>query len=110
MIARNEAGEIMFAAARRRSNHVSSKITREKQGQSAGLSRTLGRLREQHWPVAGVAVVLALFVPPSLLMARDLSFEERVKAQEAIERVYYSHQIGTSRSFAEAVPRDLVRS
>src|SRR5262245_32401783 len=37
--------------------------------------------------------------------ARELSFEERVAAQAAIEKVYYSHQIGASRSFEEAVPR-----
>ena len=40
--------------------------------------------------------------------ARDLTFEDRVKAQEAIERVYYSHQIGTTRLFEEAVPRFLL--
>src|SRR5436309_920784 len=27
------------------------------------------------------------------VMGRDLTFEERVKAQEAIERVYWSHRI-----------------
>jgi N-acetylneuraminic acid mutarotase len=37
-----------------------------------------------------------------------LTFEERVKAQEAIERVYYSHQIGARRPFEEAVPREVL--
>jgi N-acetylneuraminic acid mutarotase len=37
--------------------------------------------------------------------ARELTFEERVKYQEAIERVYYSHQIDARLSFEEAVPR-----
>jgi N-acetylneuraminic acid mutarotase len=37
-----------------------------------------------------------------------LSFEDRVRAQEAIERVYYSHQIGATRPFEEVVPRKLV--
>jgi N-acetylneuraminic acid mutarotase len=37
--------------------------------------------------------------------ARELSFQERVRAQEAIERVYYRHQIGTTMPFEEAVPR-----
>src|SRR6267142_699263 len=41
----------------------------------------------------------------SSTIARDLTFEERVKAQEAIERVYYAHQIGATRPFEEAVPR-----
>jgi HYR domain-containing protein len=40
--------------------------------------------------------------------ARDLTFDERVAAQEAIERVYYSHQIGTTKPFEEAVPRQLL--
>ncbi len=40
--------------------------------------------------------------------ARDLSFEERVRTQEAIERVYYSHQIGATKPFEEAVPRGLL--
>ena len=37
---------------------------------------------------------------------RELTFADRVAAQEAIERVYYSHQIGAERSFEEAVPRE----
>ncbi len=40
--------------------------------------------------------------------ARTLSFEDRVRAQEAVERVYYSHQIGATRSFEEAVPRSVL--
>src|SRR5215813_9507184 len=51
--------------------------------------------------LAGVAAVV--FV--SGAGARGLSFEDRVKAQEAIERVYYSHQIGATKPFEEAVPR-----
>jgi hypothetical protein len=41
-------------------------------------------------------------------LARDLTFEERVRAQEAIERVYYSHQIGATKPFEEAVPRAVI--
>ena len=33
-----------------------------------------------------------------------LTFEDRVAAQKAIERVYYSHQIGATKPFEEAVP------
>ena len=36
---------------------------------------------------------------------RQLTFEERLAAQAAIERVYYSHQIGATKPFDEAVPR-----
>jgi N-acetylneuraminic acid mutarotase len=44
---------------------------------------------------------------PGDLLARELSFDDRVKAQEAIERVYYSHQIGVSKPFEESVSREL---
>ena len=37
--------------------------------------------------------------------AAELSFADRVRAQVAIERIGYAHQIDTSRSFEEAVPR-----
>ncbi|HEV8375142.1 MAG TPA: kelch repeat-containing protein, partial [Candidatus Polarisedimenticolia bacterium] len=37
-----------------------------------------------------------------------LDFEARVRAQAAIERVYYSHQIGAKRPFEQAVPRALL--
>ncbi len=58
-------------------------------------------------PCSGVApgVVAALLSCGSLAHTRDLSFEDRVNAQEAIERVYYSHQVGATKSFDEAVPQ-----
>ena len=37
--------------------------------------------------------------------AHQLSFDDRVRAQEAIERVYWSHQTGASEPFEKAVPR-----
>lgn len=40
--------------------------------------------------------------------ARELTFEERVQAQEAIERVYYSHQLEATKWFEEAVPRTIL--
>ncbi|MBZ5640625.1 MAG: hypothetical protein LAO51_17955, partial [Acidobacteriia bacterium] len=39
---------------------------------------------------------------------RDLTFEDRVDAQRAIERVYYHHQIATQRTFEAAVGRDVL--
>ncbi len=50
------------------------------------------------------AVGCMVIVANGAALARDLTFEERVAAQEAIERVYYSHQIGATKSFEEAVP------
>jgi N-acetylneuraminic acid mutarotase len=41
---------------------------------------------------------------------RSLTFEDRVKAQEAIERVYYAHRIGTTEAFEKAVPRAVLES
>ncbi len=51
---------------------------------------------------------LLVLLPCSAASARDLSFEERVHAQEAIERVYYSHQIGATKAFEAAVPRAVI--
>ena len=50
------------------------------------------------------ALTLVFVVWTGGLFADDLTFENRVKAQEAIERVYYSHQIGATRPFESAVP------
>jgi N-acetylneuraminic acid mutarotase len=51
-----------------------------------------------------LAISPLMFLAPHAI-ARDLTFEDRVNAQEAIERVYYSHQIGATKPFDEAVPR-----
>src|SRR6266850_645040 len=53
-------------------------------------------------------VVVACFGVAGAAEARDLTFDQRVAAQEALERIYYSHQIGATRPFAVAVPRDLL--
>src|SRR5262252_3904021 len=38
----------------------------------------------------------------------DLSFEQRVSAQEAIQRVYYAHQLSTTLPFDKALPREVL--
>ena len=40
----------------------------------------------------------------------QLTFEDRVRAQEAIERVYDSDQIGATLPFEEAVPREVLEN
>ena len=40
--------------------------------------------------------------------ARLLTFEDRVRAQEAIERAAYSHRIGATKPFEEVMPRRLL--
>ena len=56
----------------------------------------------------GVSLVLTCSVLPHAFAERELTFEERVVAREAIERVNYTHRVGTSRPFEIAVPRELL--
>ena len=55
-----------------------------------------------------LVAVLCVFLSIVPVAARELSFEDRVRAQEAIERVYYAHQIGATKPFEQAVPRALI--
>jgi hypothetical protein len=56
---------------------------------------------------AALTILFLLFLAaPS--MARDLTFDERVRAQEAIERVHYRHQTGATKTFEQAVSRDVL--
>src|SRR2546427_1130671 len=50
-------------------------------------------------------LILLVVASTGITSARDLTPEERIRAQEAIERVSYSHQEGTIKPFEEAVPR-----
>ena len=52
--------------------------------------------------------IVARPVTKNMPRGPGISFSERLRAQEAIERVYYSHQIGTTRPFEEAVPASLI--
>jgi len=45
------------------------------------------------WFLALVGLLITLTLPILPPTPRPLTFEERVKAQEAIERVYYNHRI-----------------
>ncbi|HEU5179236.1 MAG TPA: Calx-beta domain-containing protein [Candidatus Polarisedimenticolia bacterium] len=55
-----------------------------------------------------VLLVTVLLGQGATAQSRQLTFEERVRAQEAIERLNYSHQIGASLPFEEAIPRSLL--
>src|SRR5258705_10472535 len=61
-------------------------------------------------PALWLTVLAALSTISAVPRSADLSFAERVAAQRIVERVYYSHQIGASRPFAEAVPDALLES
>ncbi len=52
------------------------------------------------------AFILFLFMPSGAFAATRLTLEDRLEAQRAIERVYYAHQVGTTRPFDEAVSRE----
>jgi len=58
----------------------------------------------------GVLSLGLLLIPTGRAAARDLTFEDRVGAQEAIERLYYTHQIDATRPFVEAVPRSVLET
>ncbi|HEX9428620.1 MAG TPA: kelch repeat-containing protein, partial [Candidatus Polarisedimenticolia bacterium] len=51
----------------------------------------------------------ALAFEPASPRDADVTFEQRLKAQRIIEKLYYSHQIGATRPFDEAVPQELLR-
>ena len=54
---------------------------------------------------APALVLVAAHVPA---LARNLTFEERVAAQAAIERVYHTHRTGATAPFEVALPRPLL--
>ena len=59
--------------------------------------------------VASALVVLAI-VSASRADAAPLTFDERVRAREAIERVYFAHRIGAELPFDQAVPRSAIEA
>src|SRR5262249_15434929 len=57
---------------------------------------------------AACGALACLSLAPASRPARDLTFAQRVDAQRAIERVYYSHQIDAKQPFDEAIPASLL--
>ena len=57
-----------------------------------------------------LSALIGIMLCGATAYARDLTFDERVAAQRAIERVYYSHQIGTTKSFDETIPATLLEN
>jgi N-acetylneuraminic acid mutarotase len=55
--------------------------------------------------VVGLSILLGNSAHAATPAGR-LTFADRVAAQEAIERVYYSHQLGATAPFEEVVPRE----
>ena len=65
------------------------------------------RRRRASLGALAVGLCATLLAPPT--DAREIDFQARVEAQRAIDRVYYSHQVGTTRSFEQAVPEEVIR-
>src|SRR5262249_44281827 len=55
-----------------------------------------------------LAAIVAAILACTSASARDLTFLDRVRAEEAILRVTYAHQIGATRPFEDAVPRAVI--
>ena len=68
--------------------------------------KSTGNRRRRSFVTAVFCVGGALLSPA--LQARDLSLQERLRAQEAIGRVYYAHQSGATRRFEAVVPRSVL--
>ena len=58
----------------------------------------------RRWIPRAFAMLLVLAAGGGGDITREISFQQRVEAQDAIKRVYYSHQIDARRTFEEAVP------
>src|SRR5262245_42717086 len=58
----------------------------------------------------GAALLVLLPAGSDHPQVRTLTFADRARSQEAIERVYYSHQIGATRDFDEAMPRSRIEA
>src|SRR5262245_16426712 len=57
-----------------------------------------------------LAIATVITVAPANASDGALSFEQRVQAREAVERVYYAHQIDATEPVERAVPRSLLES
>ena len=53
-------------------------------------------------------VAAASTVASGSMPARDISFSMRVEAQVRIDRIAYSHQLGTTQTFEQAVPHSFI--
>jgi hypothetical protein len=60
------------------------------------------------FPRVLLAALVAVSAVTYAAQPRALTFDDRVAAQEAIERVAYSHQIGATQPFESAVPREVL--
>lgn len=73
-------------------------------------------MRGRSWRLMGIAAWVSLALTTTVAGQRPLTFEERVKAQEAIERVYYNHRLWPKENpapkppFEQLIPAREIRS
>jgi len=67
-------------------------------------------LKKRSLLVAGVLLAIGAPRANGAARVREIGFEDRVAAETAIEKIYYDHQIGTTRSFHQAVPRQVLEN
>jgi len=74
------------------------------------------------WSFSATGIMALILLAEPMGRARDLSFEpatsgphpriltleDRIKAEEAIQKVYFSHQTDVSLPFEQAVPREVL--
>ena len=53
---------------------------------------------------------MILFLSSATTQARELTFDDRVRAQKAIDRVAYGHLIGARETFEQAVPQEVLEA
>lgn len=58
--------------------------------------------------VIAFSALLPVGAPAARAGRRDVTWTQRVRAQEAIDRVYYKHLIGATREFEEAYPHAFI--
>jgi N-acetylneuraminic acid mutarotase len=65
-------------------------------------------MKKTAWSLLACLAVGCFLSDASGAIRPALDFAERVRAQTALERVYYGHQNGATRPFEEAVPRGVI--
>jgi len=69
----------------------------------------MASMRVQHLTLIALTITISA-VPASGAAARNVTWKDRVKAQEAIDRVYYGHLVGATQKFEEVVPRQVIEA
>src|SRR5437773_6832649 len=72
------------------------------------MGRIAGESLKKRGCLGAIALPVLLFLSMGASNACDLTFEDRFKAQEAVERIYYRHQVGATMPFEAAFSRAVI--